>query len=513
VSKWYWKRINYLTHRWIGVALGMLMFVWFLSGIVMMYYPFPVLTESERDSLLVAFNPPEDLVGFEAAYEAAVSDFHERGHHAVSEPESNVVGGRLSLWNDRLVYRLWNQRGYRIKPYLVVDARSGEVLSPISPEQATRAARVAVGPVPVVEGVELLPRGDHYMFYGVYHLEEFPIYRVRFDDRNATAVYLGRETGAVYATANRVTRITTWLGTVPHWLYFMWLYERMALWTWMNLILPGVAAVIALTGMVLGTYQLFPRRRRGEWRVSSYRGMSKWHHLSGVVFGFLVFTWTLSGVFEMLGESNDPRSGQAEAVREGSVKWDEIRIGERAALSLLRDSIGGPLFPVAIDLVQFLGEPGYHVILDDRREFWVDAQHGSIRGELSPEAVRLAGERVAGEGVSIVSVDRVTEYDDYYYHRHGREVHLPVWRIGFDDPERSALYLDTVTGMPTGFVAADTRLWRWLRDGMHSLDFAALVNHRPLWDLVVSPLMIGGLISAATGVWLLARRLRRIATR
>src|SRR6476619_3365572 len=37
-----------ITHRYLGVAIGLLMLTWFISGIVMMYVAFPGLTEAER---------------------------------------------------------------------------------------------------------------------------------------------------------------------------------------------------------------------------------------------------------------------------------------------------------------------------------------------------------------------------------------------------------------------------------------------------------------------------------
>ena len=42
-----WRALVVL-HRYLGVAVGFLMAVWFVSGIVMMYVGFPRLTESER---------------------------------------------------------------------------------------------------------------------------------------------------------------------------------------------------------------------------------------------------------------------------------------------------------------------------------------------------------------------------------------------------------------------------------------------------------------------------------
>src|SRR6202000_145512 len=37
-----------LAHRYLGIAVGLLMVLWCLSGMVMMYVPYPQLTEDER---------------------------------------------------------------------------------------------------------------------------------------------------------------------------------------------------------------------------------------------------------------------------------------------------------------------------------------------------------------------------------------------------------------------------------------------------------------------------------
>jgi len=549
-----WKRLNYLLHRWTAIVLGLLVALWFGSGIVMMYYPYPVLTETEREALLEPFtlSDADSLMGFEAAVRAALDDFGTRGHPVATDPARTIVGARLHLWNGRLAYHVRHQRGYRIKPYLLVDATTGSVLSPIDEIQAAEVASAAVpgtsaGPAEGgtsggVAGVDLLPRGDHYFFWGSYHLEDFPAYRVRFADRGATFAYVGRETGRVYATADRTARVATWLGTVPHWLYFMWLYEHRGLWTWLNLILPGLACAISLTGIVLGVHQLLPHRRRGAWRVSGYHGLSLWHHVAGVVFGVLVFTWTLSGVFEMLGVGNDPLAGQAEAVRQGPVRYDRIRVGVADAVAAAaaartaapststetresrsasgsaseagaRPTMGDAGRVAAVDLVQLLGRPGYRVLFADGGEAWVDAEQGRVRATMPAEEATRAATLALGASAEPVEAALVDAYDAYYYHRHGREMRLPAWRVRFDDDASSVVYLDAVTGEPTGFVDDDVRTWRWLRDGMHSLDFGVLIGNRPWWDVVVLPLMLGGTLAAVTGLWLALRRLGRIRRR
>src|ERR1700693_1149468 len=43
-----WWRILVITHRYLGIAVGLLMLTWFLSGIVMMYVGFPQPAGAER---------------------------------------------------------------------------------------------------------------------------------------------------------------------------------------------------------------------------------------------------------------------------------------------------------------------------------------------------------------------------------------------------------------------------------------------------------------------------------
>jgi hypothetical protein len=341
----------------------------------------------------------------------------------------------------------------------------------------------------------------------------FPVYRVRFDDADATAVYVSKDGGVTPAVITRLTRFTTWFGTVPHWMYFMWLYyDRPGLWLWVSLILPGAAVLLALTGIVFGIYQLWPRRRNGKRRISPYRGVSLWHHVAGIVFGVAVVTWALSGLFQVLGVANGARVGQPQLGQGGPVRWESIQVGERQAWDALREIAGDVAFPRAIDLMQFDGQPGYHFRLHDGRTFWVDAQTGVPRTELAPHQLEPAARRVAGTDAPLTAIDRITEYETYYYARHGREMALPAWRVKFADPKSSAVYLDTVSGRVVGFVDDDTRNWRWWRDALHTLDFSWLNNRRPLWDLIVLPILLGATIAAASGAWLLLRRWRRIAS-
>ena len=58
-----------------------------------------------------------------------------------------------------------------------------------------------------------------------------------------------------------------------------------------------------------------------------------------------------------------------------------------------------------------------------------------------------------------------------------------------------------------------SRVNRWLYHGLHSLDFPFLYGRRPLWDIVIVVLCLGGLVLSATTLLPAWRRLLRHARR
>ncbi len=103
------------------------------------------------------------------------------------------------------------------------------------------------------------------------------------------------------------------------------------------------------------------------------------------------------------------------------------------------------------------------------------------------------------------------EYDAYYYNQDGNRP-LPVLRVRYADADSTWLYLDPSLG--TMMKQDRGARWnRWLYHGLHSLDFPFLYYERPLWDIVVIALSIGGLALSATTLVPAWRRLRRHARR
>jgi hypothetical protein len=104
----------------------------------------------------------------------------------------------------------------------------------------------------------------------------------------------------------------------------------------------------------------------------------------------------------------------------------------------------------------------------------------------------------------------LSEYDAYYYSQKGTRP-LPVLRVRYDDPQQTWLYLDPGRGAIASRMERSSRWNRWLYHGFHSLDFPFMYYKRPLWDIVMIVLSIGGIAMSVTSGLPAWRRLVRHA--
>ena len=124
------------------------------------------------------------------------------------------------------------------------------------------------------------------------------------------------------------------------------------------------------------------------------------------------------------------------------------------------------------------------------------------------EGAMLELARAAMPDVPVEDAAWLNEYDAHYYDLRGARP-LPVLRVQYADANRTWLYVDPTRGAIVQRTDDTRRLRRWLYQGLHSLDFPALYYKRPLWDIVVIGLSIGGLALSATTLLPAWRRLRR----
>ena len=508
------RKLLAYTHRWLGITGALLFIAWFVSGVVMMYARMPGLAEEER----LARTEPLDLSGVRLSpADAAAKALVETGRV------------RVGMLRGRPVYRFGGRE------QTIVFADTGDVFEGMVDETEARevARRYAPGYSGDMRLAEYLTEPDQWTLQARGQL---PMYRFALDDEAATHLYVSEVTGDVELRTSRAERLWGYLGPVFHWVYFTPLRRNGQLWTdfiiWSSLI----GCVMCVTGIVWGLWRFSPRGRFRLKRVPSvspYAGWMKWHHVSGLIFGVVTLTWTYSGLLSM-GPFNWFRSAPAsraerDASTGGPLKIEQLTIESmRAAVETVRPTFA----PRELDSLQFRGEPywvAYRAPSSEEAAQWmnvgllprtprptlehryVSAMHperGAITAFSRESMPEIA--RAAMPGVPVVDSVWLDEYDGYYYDPSGSRA-LPVLRVRYADANETWLYLDPGRGGIVQRSGKVSRLRRWLYQGFHSLDFPFLYFKRPLWDVVVIALSIGGTVLSITTLLPAFRRLRRHA--
>lgn len=496
------RRALVFTHRWLGIAGGLLFAAWFLSGITMMYARMPRLAAEER--LIRA--APLDVSGIRVSLAEAARNL--RG------PADRV---RIGMLFARPVYRFQGEGRWR-----TVFADNGQPLGSMDETSAIKIANAFSGS----GGAHAAVRLDRPDQWTLEIRQLLPAYRVDFADAERTTLYVAESTGDVVMRTSRRTRGWAYAGAIVHWLYFTPLRERAALWTNVVIWSSLAGCVLCLSGLVWGVWQVWRARR------SPYDGLMRWHHYAGLVFGAFTLAFVFSGLLSMepwdWTPGTAPARAQRDAVAGGSLDLATLTI---PTLQTIARTVAREIPVKEIELLQFRGRGYAEVYRSPVSENETTAALGSPGEVIAPrvplehrlvaiddptrtlqrfsDAEIVSAARAAMAAVDVRDATWLTDYDTYYYDR-DRRLPLPVLRVRFDDPAQTWLYVDPYRGAIIRKEERLTRVNRWLYRGLHSWDFPGLYRQRPLWDIVVITISIGGLVAVFSSVPAGVLRLRRL---
>lgn len=475
-----WKRQLHLWHRWLGIGIGLLVLLWFGSGIVMMYVPYPALTEQERMAWLTPIEPAKVRISAWDAWQVTA--------------QPGVPGAvRLNTVEGRPAYHFQAGRGLHS-----VWADTGAALQ-VTDRMAVAAARSAVPGARAlsVERLEL----DQWTFGHV--ASHRPLYRVAVDDAAGSVLYVSGRTGELVRDTTRGERAWNWAGAVIHWIYFTPLRMHGEPWRQVIMWTSAVALLLAMTGMVLGIQRLRLRRRYANGARSPYKGWQAWHHWLGLTLGTLTLTWLFSGWLSVtpFGWLSSPgitardklafAGGPLDRSDLSVVAGDVVR-AHSGVLELEWRRVGGKLYLSALERTQ-------------RRLF--DALC-AVTVDALPSEVLLRAVRATRPDAPLKEAVMLSSGDNYYYSHH-HQAAFPVLRVQFELPDETTFYADPVDGKLAGYADSNSKWSRWLFNGLHQLDFVSIIRTRPLWDMLVVSLCLLGAILSSTGVVLGWRRLMK----
>jgi hypothetical protein len=514
----WFRRSLILLHRYLGVTLSLLFVVWFATGITMMYAGgMPRLTPQMRLERM----PRLDLEAIRLS-----------PAEALDRADLGTTPGRVTLLTvlGRPAYRFASPAGPT-----TVFADRGDLLEEVDRDDATRiASRFMNLSEHKLQYVELVTRPDQWT---IAQGRDMPQHRFRVDDPERTELYVSAELGEVSILTTRKSRTLAWIGTIPHWFYFAALRRNQPLWYQLVVWTSALGCVLAILGLALGVTQFRGRRPFRLANLSSYipySGWMRWHYVTGVIFGVFTLTWVFSGMLSMepFGWGTNPGlTIRRDAMTGGPVDLSRFPSMDPATWSRL---LGGRAIK-EVEFARIQDEP-YYVVRPgedpvhtlERRErlhqpynvtgrsegerVLVAAQSLEIRNEPFSVDSLMARLKSAAPDVPVLEAQLLPEYDSYYYSR-GRQTPLPILRVKFGDPDRTWVYVDPEMSQVVARIHRIDRVERWLYNGLHSLDFSFWYNRRPLWDIGVITLSLGGLASSSIGLFLGIKRLRRGATR
>jgi uncharacterized iron-regulated membrane protein len=464
-------------HRYLGITVGLLMAMWCLTGLVMMYVPYPALSPAMR----LAHLQPLRMQGCCRIDPQALLDADQ------------IDRARIEMLADR--------------PMLTVaaDGDSAELIDlvsggPLARVSAEQASQVAAGYA--LRGYAATPRSAQPIDYDQWTVsEEFdqerPLFRFTLRDPAGTQLYVGSRTGEVVQITSARQRGWNWVGAVPHWLYFARLRHAPQAWSELVVTASLIGCFLALTGLYVGIRQWLGTSGKG----SPYRALHLWHHVTGLLFGLLTLSWVLSGLLSMnpwgLLQGADPAPAQA------------LLTGRAPSGAVLRESISALSRAALTEAVSLQAVPRHSQL------FWIASDLRGRRWRLDaaghPAPLQDAELRADVQllGGQAMSMELLRQADAYYFAAPGEHIQLPVWRIAPRSGSGVRYYLDPISGQLIAVMDRPSQAYRWWHDGLHRLDFAAALRGRPQWDVLMWLLLTGVTFLCITGSVLAVRWLLR----
>ncbi|UWU74165.1 PepSY domain-containing protein [Bradyrhizobium huanghuaihaiense] len=463
-----------LLHRWLGIAFCLLFAMWFASGIVMHFVPFPSLAEAERVAGLAPVGRAQaTLTVADAVTASGIAD---------------AARVRLIQRTDGPVYIVSGPSRLR-----AVRAADGQDASVRSPDVALAIAMVHArqrGLDAAHAAVVAYADYDQWSVPNGFDRHR-PLFRVALGDAAGTEVYVSSRTGEVVLDTTRRERGWNLAGSVLHWIYPTVLRSNWALWDRVVWTLSLLALIAALLGAVLGIVRV---KMQGRHLSSPYRGWHALHHVIGLVATVFVLTWIFSGWLSMdhgrlfsRGQLTSAETGVVHAAPD----WGTAPPLDKNPISSLAHEVEWFAFDGKLYRREQTGLDTQVVVRPDGAE-----SPGLSAQEIASMMTRLA----TGCGAPSILADN----DDYP--AQSAVPGAPVYRsrcggLWFD--------IDGADGRVLQRLDASRRAYRWAYGALHTLDFPILNAHPRFRDVLIVGLCALGLMFSITGIVIGWRRLRR----
>ena len=483
----------------MGIPLSLVFVTWFLSGIVMIYTGgMPALPDAEY----LASQPDLDL--------SLVQISPVEAGAALGSDPGNLPELRMLQQRPLYYFPESSQVG--------VFADTGEVLRVGEVNSKRLVAEFLSADEDLIVRDGVLEESDQWTLGLQQYL---PLQKFNVEDGLGSQIYVSARHARVVLHTTATDRLLAWAGAIPHWFYIESLRESPRVWATTVVWTATLGCLFVVLGLVLLFTQWRRTRPFSLSRAIPYRGLHRWHYLLGGFFGVFTLTWTFSGLLSM--EPYAWTNEQGYLIDEDSTNsaphFDFSPVYRLASDPSLQLTENGSL--KLLRFVTIMGEPHFEMVsiaeCDGRTVLAEQLVHVADLAEVGElpdyqDIVKRFSELLAstGDGVEVANWEVLREYDRYYYPRNSYSMNsppLPVLRVELNDSHNTWYYLDADNGRTVYLNHRNSRRERWLYNGFHSLDYSFWYDLRPLWDIGMIVLLLGGAALSGLGGYLGFRRL------
>lgn len=483
------RAFMFSLHRITGTIISLFFLMWFVSGLVLLYHPFPNVSQLQKNEKMDVL--PDSLSDIRTVLAQ------------LPEPEKNIKNLNVKYFQEQILFSIKTKDSL----YTICGDTTLKVKA-ITEETIENIAKKWVD-APIAK-VDTLNERDIWIMYSRY-THEMPIYKYYFEDKDKHQLYIAARSSEVQQFTGREQRFWTWVGSIPHKFYIPALRKNTDTWI-LTLTIGGVIALIAaFSGIYMGIYALRKRYKIKKKTESPYKKRwYKWHHISGLIFGIFLMTFAFSGAMAL------QRIPQWIIKTHGEYKVSDSQLrGKQLSIDsyVLDYRILKEKYPdiKAIEWASFQDIPIYNIVTGNK-EISIDASSDLVKELYLPQQqIEKAIENIHGKEESF-TVSVIDRYEEYYLSREG-DLPLPVYKVEVNNADKSCYYIDPKTGN-FKYLNQNRKAKKWVFSGLHYLNIRCLVERPVLWTIAIWTLCLGGAFVSLSGAWLgfryIIRKIRKL---
>ena len=309
------KSLNWLlyqVHRWVGLVLGLFMFFWFFTGLVIMYSTPTTQSRSQQLAHAETLAPELNWLSLGEVW-SRNAEIRKAAAESLAKPNKDANDKTTTKQAKSSDVGIADARLVRTagEPEWIIEDTQGKIVALSALDGSVRQTNVDQA---------LKIAKNWYASQGIYNVETRyletvenpiilrnqdglkPFHHIAVGD-DGDELMISTRTGEVLHASTQLDRAFYWAG---NWLHLLKPLEAIALGKIRNdvqLYLGLFATLATLTGIIIGWLRWRPgfggRPTYSQGRTQPYREFwFKWHFWSGLIGGIVVLFWAFSGFID-----------------------------------------------------------------------------------------------------------------------------------------------------------------------------------------------------------------------